>query len=130
MNEYQRVLRINDKPTLPPDLSKPSKELDDYLSTLKGESEASQRKLIRYAKMTKTRQQNLVAEKKAVICKQDKTNEPTEGSFVIESIKGLCVVCDHCSHKWVHHSSNLGRQYFCQCPHCRRNTRLYKPIRG
>ena len=40
---------------------------------------------------------------------QAQTNEPTEGSLVIEQIKGIIVVCDFCGHRWTHHSKNLGK---------------------
>ena len=129
INWLKRAIRINERAVLPPDLSKPSQELDNYLSTLKVDCAKEEKHINRYRRMRDTRLRNTLSkpnitvepiqQHKTWMCKktdktndfnlnpsaQVQTNEPAEGSLVIEQIKGIIVVCDFCGHRWTHHSS-------------------------
>jgi hypothetical protein len=144
----ERAIRINERAVLSPDLSKPSQELDNYLSTLKVDCAKEEKHINRYRRMRDTRLRNTLSkpnitvepiqQHKTWMCKkadktndfnlnpsaQVQTNDPAEGSLVIEQIKGIIVVCDFCGRRWTHHSKNLGRQYYTRCGICRRNVRL------
>jgi SMC interacting uncharacterized protein involved in chromosome segregation len=108
---------------LPPDLSKPSQELDNYLSTLKVDCTKEEKHINRYRRMRDTRLRNTLTKPNITVepiqqhktwkCKkvaktndfnlnpsaQVQTNKPAEGSLVIEQIKGIIVVCDFCGHR-------------------------------
>jgi hypothetical protein len=63
--------------------------------------------------------------REVVVCSETETKEePREGSLVTEQIKGIVTACNNCNHIWVHHSKNLGRQYYASCPRCHNNCRL------
>jgi hypothetical protein len=125
---------------LPPDLSKSCKELDDYLSGLKGESDMSQRRHMRYAKMSRTRQQNVLKQvnvvevpidkRSVVICNNtlDKrsvvicNNTLEDSSIIVEKRVGYRVSCPRCSWTWVWHGRK--DRFFISCSRCHKSFKL------
>jgi hypothetical protein len=113
---------------LPPDLSKSRKELDDYLSGLKGESDMSQRRHMRYAKMSRTRQQNVskqvnvvevpIDKRSVVIC----NNTLEDSSIIVEKRVGYRVTCPRCSWTWVWHGRK--DRFFISCSKCHKSFKL------
>jgi len=75
-------------------------------------------------KKVETEKSKVIACNKSEKPSEPLTKEPTEGSLVTEQRKGIVVVCHNCAHKFVHHSKNLSRQYYCTCSRCKSNIRL------
>jgi hypothetical protein len=113
---------------LPPDLSKSCKELDDYLSGLKGESDMSQRRHMRYAKMSRTRQQNVLKQVNVVEVPIDKrsvvicNNTLEDSSIIVEKRVGYRVTCPRCSWTWVWHGRK--DRFFISCSRCHKSFKL------
>jgi hypothetical protein len=113
---------------LPPDLSKSCKELDDYLSGLKGESDMSQRRHMRYAKMSRTRQQNVLKQVNVVEVPIDKrsvvicNNSLEDSSIIVEQRVGYRVTCPRCSWTWVWHGRK--DRFFISCSRCHKSFKL------
>jgi hypothetical protein len=113
---------------LPPDLSKSCKELDDYLSGLKGESDISQRRHMRYAKMSRTRQQNVLKQVNVVEVPIDKrsvvicNNTLEDSSIIVEKRVGYRVTCPRCSWTWVWHGRK--DRFFISCSRCHKSFKL------
>jgi len=149
MTEYEKVIKIHQRSLIPADIVQSDLALQSYLVENVRENQKHERIRLRVAKAVESRRRNLEAVARKITveptqktktwkCKkadktndfnlnpsaQVQTNEPAEGSLVIEQIKGIIVVCDFCGHRWTHHSKNLGRQYYTQCGICRRKVRL------
>jgi hypothetical protein len=125
--EYEKIIKIHEKSLIPPDLIDSTTNMDSYLTQLRQDSKNHEKYRLRSAKAVRTRKFNLEAaarqikvepagptqqQQKSWRCKKvvDKSTleeEPTEGSLVVETIKGIIVVCDFCGHRWTHHSKNL-----------------------
>jgi hypothetical protein len=139
----EKAIRIFERPLIPMDLVDSATSMDSYLTQLREDSKNHEKYRLRSAKAVRTRKFNLEAaarqikvepagptqqQQKTWKCKKETDKpveeEPREGSLVVETIKGIIVVCDFCGHRWTHHSKNLGRQYYTQCGICRRNVRL------
>jgi hypothetical protein len=124
----ERSIKLVEKSVLPPDLSKSCKELDDYLSTLKRESEMSQRRQLRYAKMAKTRQQNVVKQKNVVEFPVDNrkvficNNTLEDSRIIVEKRVGYKLVCPHCNWSWVWHGRK--DRFFVSCSRCHKTFKL------
>jgi hypothetical protein len=150
MTDYEKVIKIHEKSLIPADIVQSDLTLQSYLvenvkenkkhelirqriakaqhTRINHALEAAARKItVEPTQKTKTWKCKKVAETNDFNLNpsaQAQTNEPAEGSLVIEQIKGIIVVCNFCGHGWTHHSKNLGRQYYTQCGFCRRNVRL------
>jgi hypothetical protein len=149
LTQYEKVLKLTEKPLIPRDIIESDLSLQAYLEENIIENRKHEMFRLRNAKTIEIRRKNLEAAARKITvepcqktktwkCKkadktndfnlnpsaQAQTNEPAEGSLVIEQIKGIIVVCSKCGHKFVHHSQNLSRQYFCTCSRCKSNIRL------
>jgi hypothetical protein len=138
MTTYEKAIHLQNKPLIPRDIIESDLSLQSYLEENVIQNRKDEKIRQRVAKAQRTRinhsleaaarkikvtQTNKPIEeiRRVDICKQP---EPREGTLVTETIKGIIVICDHCGHRWTHHSANLGRQYYTQCSICRRNVRL------
>jgi ribosomal protein L37AE/L43A len=141
MTDYEKVIKIHQKSLIPTDIIKSAGNLQSYLSENVIENRKDELTRLRYMKASRTRKFNLEQKARQIkvtpstdseSIKQQQTKvwrckkatksesvseaEPKEGSLVVSTIKGIVTICDNCTHKWIHHSNNLGKQYYAQCP--------------
>jgi hypothetical protein len=145
-----KAIRLESRPLIPRDIIESDKSLQAYLeeNVIQNRQDEKIRLRIAKARQTWTNKRLEAAARKIKVepsggfpsegqepiqqtmrrhCKkQDKpvTEEPREGTLVTEQIKGIVTVCNNCNHTWVHHSKNLGKQYYASCPRCHYNCRL------
>jgi hypothetical protein len=126
MTDYEKVIKIHEKSLIPADTVQSDLALQSYLVENVKENQKHERIRLRVAKAQHTRINHSLeaAARKITVepqtqktktwkCKkadktndfnlnssaQAQTNEPAEGSLVIEQIKGIIVVCDFCGHR-------------------------------
>jgi protein-arginine kinase activator protein McsA len=121
-------MKLQERPILPPDLSKPSKELDSYLATLRQACTEEENHMIRYRRMRNTRLQNSLTktnavelpfdEKKVVVCND--TSE--DSSIIVQKRIGYRLTCPRCNYSW----SWFGKKdrFFVSCSRCHKSFKL------
>lgn len=100
---------VKETQRLPPDLSKPSRELDEYLSTLRESCLSEEKQISRYRRMRNTRIQNALTKPNVVEVPTNKrtivacTNTLEDTGIVIEKRVGYRVTCRRCNWSWIWH---------------------------
>jgi len=113
---------------LPPDLSKPSKELDSYLATLKEACTEEEKNMNRYKRMRSTRIQNALTKTNVIEVPIDKrsvvicNNSLEDSSIIVEKRVGYRVTCPRCSWTWVWHGRK--DRFFISCSRCHKSFKL------
>ena len=113
---------------LPPDLSKPSKELDSYLATLKEACTEEEKNMNRYKRMRSTRIQNALTKTNVIEVPIDKrsvvicNNSLEDASIIVEKRVGYRVTCPRCSWTWVWHGRK--DRFFISCSRCHKSFKL------
>jgi hypothetical protein len=95
----EKSIRVQERPVLPPDLSKPMLILDEYLSTLKESCLSEEKHISRCRRMRITRIQNALTKPNVVEVPTNKrtivacTNTLEDTGIVIEKRVGYRVTC-------------------------------------
>jgi hypothetical protein len=119
---------VKEIPRLPPDLSKPSKELDSYLATLREACTEEENHMNRYRRMRNTRLQNALTKTNVVEVPIDKrsvvicNNTLEDSSIIVEKRVGYKVTCPRCTHQWIWHGKR--DRFFVSCSRCHKSFRL------
>ena len=98
---------VKEIPRLPPDLSKPSKELDEYLSTLRESCLSEEKYISKYRRIRNARLQNALTKTNVVEVPIDKrsailcNNTLEDSSIVVEKRVDYKVTCPRCRWTWV-----------------------------
>jgi hypothetical protein len=88
----------------------------------------SQRRHMRYAKMSRTRQQNVLKQVNVVEVPIDKrsvvicNNSLEDSSIIVEQRVGYRVTCPRCSWTWVWHGRK--DRFFISCSRCHKSFKL------